>query len=205
MPFIPVPNTVLAEVRMAIHGQRVENTLYFTHSAGWTTATATTLANNLITWWTVNVKPQVVAELELIEVVVSDLNVADSFQVTVPSPTPHPVGSASGEGFPNNVSLTISLRTANRGRSFRGRNYLVGIPENVGSLSQVTSAYAAAVQAAWNTIPASTASAGGVWVVASRFHNKLPRVTGVTTPITAVVIVDNFVDSQRRRLPGRGT
>jgi len=32
----------------------------------------------------------------------------------------------------------------------------------------------------------------------------IPRTTGIATKITSVVIVDNIVDAQRRRLPKRG-
>jgi len=32
----------------------------------------------------------------------------------------------------------------------------------------------------------------------------IPRAEGVTTPVQSVVITDTIVDSQRRRLPGRG-
>jgi hypothetical protein len=48
------------------------------------------------------------------------------------------------------------------------------------------------------------------WVIVSRFSGvdadkkPIPRAAAVITPITAVTVVDNIVDSQRRRLPGRG-
>ena len=49
-----------------------------------------------------------------------------------------------------------------------------------------------------------------VWVIVSRYSGvdgdgrPVPRVAGVTTPVTNVVAVDGTVDSMRRRLPGRG-
>jgi hypothetical protein len=48
------------------------------------------------------------------------------------------------------------------------------------------------------------------WVVVSRFSgvdvngDPIPRAAGVVNIITAVLAVDNTVDSQRRRLPHRG-
>jgi hypothetical protein len=32
----------------------------------------------------------------------------------------------------------------------------------------------------------------------------IPRTEGIATPVTQVVITDHTIDSQRRRLPGRG-
>jgi len=46
--------------------------------------------------------------------------------------------------------------------------------------------------------------------VASRFSGvdgdgkPIPRTAGVVTPISNVIVVDRVLDSQRRRLPGRG-
>jgi cation transporter-like permease len=54
-------------------------------------------------------------------------------------------------------------------------------------------------------------TAGWTWVIASRFSgvdpdtgDPIPRVAGVTTPVTNVVCTDATLDAQRRRLPGRG-
>jgi len=47
-------------------------------------------------------------------------------------------------------------------------------------------------------------------VVVSRFSgvdadgHPIPRTTGVSTLVASVAIVDPVIDSQRRRLPGRG-
>jgi hypothetical protein len=44
-----------------------------------------------------------------------------------------------------------------------------------------------------------------VHVVVSRYHLGAPRVTGIATPVITYLATDNNVDSQRRRLTGRGT
>jgi hypothetical protein len=38
----------------------------------------------------------------------------------------------------------------------------------------------------------------------SRYANGAPRTVGIATPVTSVVLVDQRVDSQRRRLVGIG-
>lgn len=42
------------------------------------------------------------------------------------------------------------------------------------------------------------------WVVVSRVQNGVTLTVAQATPITAVVVVDDTVDSMSRRLPGRG-
>jgi len=47
--------------------------------------------------------------------------------------------------------------------------------------------------------------AGIPFVVVSKKSGGLPRAIGLSTPVQQSVIVDNILDSQRRRLPGRGS
>jgi hypothetical protein len=42
-------------------------------------------------------------------------------------------------------------------------------------------------------------------VVVSRVQNKVTLSQGLTYRVNAVIVTDNYVDSQRRRLTGRGT
>lgn len=59
-------------------------------------------------------------------------------------------------------------------------------------------------------IPTSTIPADWSWVVVSRFSGvdslgkPIPRSSGVVELVVDAIFVDNIVDSQRRRLPGRG-
>jgi hypothetical protein len=77
--------------------------------------------------------------------------------------------------------------------------------------NNVVIGYANQVQTVYEQLlPTGTILTDGTWVIASRFSGvdgdgkPIPRAVGVTTPVTSVVIVDGIVDSQRRRLPGRG-
>src|SRR5215216_2707941 len=184
MPFVPVTNTVLAELRMTADNQFVENTLYFEYLSLPTLAEMTTLGQALIDWWDANIAPLTWVGVELREVVVTSLNSGTGLQATV-VPAVTQLGELNVSALPMNVSLTISFRTGLRGRSFRGRNYVVGLVEG-----QTTGA---------NQIDSATSAA---FVDAN--GDPIPRAAGVTTPITSVLVVDNIVDSQRRRLPGRG-
>lgn len=210
MPFVPVANTVLAELRMTLDGQQVENTLWFEAAAGVNALIMSDLAQLLQDWWVANYAPQTSVNLQLIEIVISDQTTATGLQVTQSPGTPT-LGTIVSDALPNNVSFTVSFRTALRGRSFRGRNYVVGIPESVAALSHLQAGYVAGWQVAYAQLLSDLSAVGDwEWVVVSRFSgtdvdgDPIPRVAGITTPVTNVVIVDDVVDSQRRRLPGRG-
>jgi hypothetical protein len=210
MPFVPVPNTMLAEIRMLMDGQQVENTLWFEATGAPTVPSMSDLADQLILWWIANYAPQTSIALQLVEVVISDQTTAASPQVSVAAPA-GTIGAVVSDALPNNVSLTVSFRTPLRGRSFRGRNFVVGIPESVATASHLSVAYVAGWQVAYAQLKSDIDAVGDfVWVVVSRFSgvdgagDPIPRAAGVTTPVTNVVVIDDVVDSQRRRLPGRG-
>jgi len=148
--------------------------------------------------------------VQLVEVVVTDMSSLTGGQVSF-SP---PIGEFGGKGgppLPSNVSLSISFRTALRGRSFRGRNYVVGLAvDDQLDQNSIKPTVMSAWVDAYTELIALASGAGATWIVASRFSgvdgdgHPVPRAAGVTTPITNVVATDNTIDSQRRRLPGRG-
>jgi len=204
MPFIPVENVALAEIRCLIDQQHVENTLYFLLSAGWDEGTLTELGVALIEWWTDHIKPLVSSNLVLKEVVCTDLT-----SDTAPSMTSTPVlattGDDSAEMLPLNCSLSVSFRTAGRGRSSRGRNYVVGLTGDAVDSNEANATFVDGITAAYQALSfGGSFDLDATWVVVSRFHDNAPRTAGVATPVSAVVVVDNVIDSQRRRLPGRG-
>jgi len=93
--------------------------------------------------------------------------------------------------------LCVSLRTGLAGRRFRGRKFFSGIPK---------------ANVADNTIDSALCDdiVNGVGTMMSALNaNATPlsvvSFVGLTvTAVTAALCTDNFVDSQRRRLTGRG-
>ncbi len=211
MPFVPVPNAMLVEMRMQLDTQKVENTLYFRSSAPSET-NATSLANALITWWSENYAPLVSSDVKLNEVVVTDLSSETGFQVSVAPSVLTSGDITSSDTEPNNVTIAVSFRTSSRGRSFRGRNYIVGITNSQIANNTMDNTTLLAWQAAYTALLDVAESVTMVWVVVSRFSGvdpdtgqPIPREEGITTEINNVVLTDATLDSQRRRLPGRGT
>lgn len=204
MAFIPVPNTCEAQVRMSLDSQFIENTLYFYKATGLDTTAMTALGNQLLLWWTTEYSVPLSVSLTLREIYLSDLSSQNGPTVTIPAPAPAPTGGVGADALPNNVAACISFRTAHRGRSYRGRNYVPALPDTQVVLNEMNPGLQADLVDAYNGLFARATTAGVTWVVVSRYENKAPRAAGNPEPITSVVLVDPIVDSQRRRLPGRG-
>jgi hypothetical protein len=207
MAFIAVPNTVRAEIRGTFQGERVLNTLWFAKIDAWVPAEMTALADTLAAWWTTNCLQQQSDQYTLREIYVRDYTAAVGLEYTSTVDLPA-VGEIPEAALPNNVSLAVSFRSGFTGRSTRGRNYWVGFAETqiVGNavadavITDITSYYALLLPDFIETtlIPDIT------WVITSFYTGGAPRSFGATFIINTVTCVDNIVDSQRRRLPGRG-
>lgn len=111
-------------------------------------------------------------------------------------------GLATGGSLPNNVTLSVKKSSGKTGRSARGRIYWMGLPRTALSLNEniVVTADAAAIQVAVEAIRTATAVLGWQPVLVSRFANGAKRALGKTFPWVATVLVNNDIDSQRRRL-----
>lgn len=204
MAFIPVQNTCEAQVRMSLDSQFVENTLYFYKATGIDATLMTTLGNQLLLWWTTEYAVPLATSLSLREIYLTDLSSQNGPTVTIPAPAPAPTGGVGADALPNNVAACISFRTAHRGRSYRGRNYVPALPDTMVTLNEMAPSLQADLVDAYNGLFARATTAAVTWVVVSRFENGAPRTNGNAEPVTSVVLVDPIVDSQRRRLPGRG-
>lgn len=204
MAFVPVPNAVMAEIRMSLDNQLIENTLYFRPTAESGDTSLVGLGNALLLWWTTSYRVKLPDSVSLREIYLTDLDSATGPTHTQPAPAPAPIGLAATPVMPNNVTIAVSFRTGARGRSYRGRNYFGALGETQISSNTLDGATQAGIIAAYQALLSGSIADDWEWGVVSRFTAGAPRVTGVFTPITSVLITDSIVDSQRRRLPGRG-
>lgn len=204
MPFVTVPNTVMAEMRMTLDDQRIENTLYFFSGTGVTIPVMTDIGNQLLAWWSAEYAAPLCSVLKLREIYLTDLSSSTGPTLTIPAPTPVPQGGSGEAPLPSNCAFCVSFRANKRGRAYRGRNYVSGLPETAVVFNTVSPATVANIKEAYEGLFTRAASASVVWVVVSRFYAGDPRLVGNAEPIASVVIVDDIIDSQRRRLPGRG-
>lgn len=204
MAFIPVTNTVMAELRFTLDGQQVENTLYFQRASPWTAPLGVLLGEHLLTWWTDFMADNLSDNIALDSVHVTDLTTVDGFAVDAVPDGSIP-GVIGGDALPNNCAICISFRSEARGRSGRGRNYICGLARDSVVANTLTTGAGIAFVAAYNALPDVAGDSAATWVIVSRFLDGVPRDFGLTRSIITVILLDLTVDSQRRRLPGRGT
>lgn len=204
MAFIPVPDTAEVEVIMELYGQRVENTLYFFKAGGHEAEDLVALGSSIIDWWIERYAAFATSDVQLLEVIVTDLSSDTAPSIAVPAPA-STFGEAEPPSAPGNVTFTITFRTAERGRSARGRNYVVGIGESQITGNDVGATYRNLVSLAYNDLLSPGVQPDGeIWSVVSRQQDNIPLSVGVHRTITSTGFADSAIDSQRRRLRGRG-
>ena len=206
MAFIPVVNTAQVDMVVLFAGQRCQNVFHYTKASPWAISHMEELAEGMIDWWVANIKPSVSVDLSLIQVDVTDMSEQNAPGISWGTGLPQAGITGTGTTLPNSISCVFTKRTALRGRSYRGRIYHMGLTEaqvtgnSVVTLtvSQLIGHYEAAL-----SIPLTVAVDEANMVVVSKYTNNAPRATGVATLVTNITS-DGIVDSQRRRLPGRG-
>lgn len=205
-PFIPVQGVAQVEMVYSYLGQVCENVYHVIQGDGATAPTVAqmqAMAAAFEGWENVVAKLDRNTAVSLTEIVVRDLT-TQSGPAIVRFPTAPINGQVGSQAMPGNVTAAIKWSTALRGRSFRGRSYFIGISASHVTGDQLTAGARAAYESdANNLITRVLAVQGCTLVVVSYAHNKFWRDAGLVTPIT-VATVDPNLDSQRRRLAGRG-
>lgn len=210
MPFVPVVNTAEIEVRMLLADQKIENTLWFLHDGSISSTDLDGLTAGVLDWWTGDIAPLVSGLVTLREIYGTD-QTTDSGAASTQDGGGAP-GALGGTTLSNSLAMTVSFRTALRGRSFRGRNYIAGLTTGqMTNANEVDPDVAASFISAYNSLLGADALVTGwTWVVVSRFSgmdvdgHPIPRAAGIPTEITRVVVTDLIIDNQRRRGVGRG-
>jgi hypothetical protein len=204
MAIAPNPFVAQAELRYSQDAQEVENILHFLASTVWTAEDCARLAQELGVWWNAEVRT-----LQTSDVALREIYVKGMLNGSAPEGTDSTYsgiqGAVAAPSLPNNVTCSISFRTGRTGRSYRGRNYIIGLAEEAVLRNKV----AGSILEAWTNAyialkPESIYIAAGVWSVYSQRAAGALRSVGLATPIATALFVNDIVDSQRRRLPGRG-
>lgn len=204
MPFYPVTQGAQVRFIQNFRDQLVVNSLWFYHPAGAPTAAdILALATGANFNWQSSIATLLSNDVSYERVIVRDYSAPDSFEA-VESPSA-PVPGTAGDAMPNNVALAVGLRTLFSGRAYRGRIFLAGIPRSVVVENSVDSAFLEDVDIALEGfIGLDQIAPGWVLGVAHRVSAGLPLNPGTITEAVSWSVSDAIVDSQRRRLPGRG-
>lgn len=203
MPFIPAPNCAKVAVEGILNGQRVVETFWFYYAGVMDITALEALAQYVGTTWWGDQQSSRAAHYQMTQVTATDQSTQNGVQgIYIPAVAQY--GTGGGLSVANNAACCFSFRSLYRGRSYRGRNYAPGIVQsalvnettwNATTIGNLAATYVARLITGIPT--------GWTWVVVSHFANKIPRVTAIWSAIFHVV-VDNYLDSQRRRLAGRG-
>lgn len=204
MPFIPANNVVQAELVFNWDGQIVENVLHYQIGGGWTITLMDELGGKLVTWWSTYFKAGSPTNLTLQNIKLIDLTSSTAPAIDYATGLPL-TGTAAAGSLPNNCTCVITKRTPLRGRSYRGRIYHVGLKEDQVTGNTILGASVSTFITNYTALQVFTLAGplDAELVVVSRYENKFPRPMAVVTQVTHFT-ADVIVDSQRRRLPGRG-
>lgn len=203
--FIPVPNVASAELIWSCNGVVTENVLHFQRSAPYSATDLQNLRAMLITWEGNQYNQYRSVQVTLNRVRTKGLDSSGSPMEDYFLPTPHAGGNGQ-VALPLGTTIAIKLSTGLAGRSQRGRLFYVGLTANLLDTNPqfVSASMVSWIVGALNNLKTTAAANGDTWGVVSYRSGGVWRATGQFTPITTAVAVDRNVDSQRRRLTGRG-
>lgn len=204
MPFQPVPNTAEVIVRGTLGGQNIVNTYYAQFSGGYDQTDLDNLSEQVDDWVGTEWLPIISNKYAYVSTDVRGLD--NEFDLTSSNNDSAGVGAISGDAVPNNVALSVKRRSNFTGRGARGRIFVAGLPEDsVDTPNHISDAFVTAVEAALNAMQSYLTTAGAQGVIVHRISAGVPLTTAVVFTIIEWVVMDQVIDSMRRRLPGRGT
>jgi hypothetical protein len=222
-----IPNCVQVRLLWILTGTGGVNVLHAitTGSVTVNQTLANTIGSGAKAAFTARLAPLMTGGVALARVGVRDLrgpNLAEFLDSGAVTP-----GTGVGDPLPSQLAACITLRTANSGKSFRGRAYISGFSEaeNDASGTTVVAANTAAVnfladiqallQANGMNLAVATRPAEAKVLTETTNHNDgtttvrtLSRQTaknGLATAVNAIVARDAAWQTQRRRNNGRGS
>lgn len=203
-PFIPAPNCASVELIYTNAGEVNENVFHVRKGSPFSLSDLQTLRGVVNSWDAATAAGgrASAATLTRIRTKALDTNSSPMEDYYLPTPRAGGIGVAS---TPLNVAFCCKLATGLAGRSYRGRWYWGNIPASfLADAGNLAHASAVGLTGFLNTLISNLNSAGYTMVVVSYYNNGAWRTTAVATPVTNAVAVDESIDSQRRRLRGRG-
>lgn len=196
MAFQPVPNTAAVIIETVAGTFSWSNSMHFTRTL-WGVPEMEALGIAVFNAWASNMASHLSSLFSTNRVTVYDLRM-EGAPVSVPAVTPV-VGLDPGDPYNIGDAVVVTLRTAVRGRSGRGRLYIAGFTEayveggsaNVSLQADVIATVSAAITAG--------EAAGWDYVLVQRWANHVKLANALTHSITNVVIRSAILGGQERR------
>lgn len=204
MPFQPAPD--VAEVRMGFSykGQKYQNIFHVKTSESWSAEFLENLSLFFLQYWEDNMLTYMSDQVHIDYCKVRDLTTEFAGYAEA-APATDVTGSRTSPAMPGNVTVANTWTTGLTGRSTRGRTYHVGLTEDMCLDNELASTFQGLLFSVYNDLIQAITTEDGAWTlgVLSRVQNgaTLPEALFYEIVNSAV---DPFLDSQRRRLAGRG-
>lgn len=202
--FTPFPNVAQVTLNFIEFDNTLVNVFHVMQSTPFDITGLQDLAGLFVDWHTAHIAPAQSSSVGLATIVAKALDSETAPAIEYTTGLPVVGGQTTDPGLPANVTVAIKWTTGLRGRNYRGRTFFVGLCEGMVSGNKVSESVVGALSLAYNALIDELVAENYTLVVASRWLNKTQRITGVSTPIL-LASVDEWVDSQRRRLTGRGS
>jgi hypothetical protein len=201
--FIPTPDTARAVFKYTSMGQIIENVFYFYIKDGWSLPLLVDLGVHLTSAWDTFLKPRLNSAIELLDITITNVELQNGDQTIAPV---NAAGTLAGQAFPSTgQTFAIKFGTGIAGRSYRGRMYWPLLSNDAVANGNVNQASAVAMVGAVDDFFAQIKTdMDADHVVVSYQGDCEWRAAGIPTPVTSYTYSDLHLDSQRRRLPGRG-
>lgn len=203
MAFIPAPGCAEVAVCYNEFDQAIQNVFHVHKSTPFDLAGLHDLAEMFQGWQETDIAPLQSSSVGCSLIIARALDSETAPAIEYTENLPVVGGQTTDPGLPANVTVAVKWNTGLRGRSYRGRTFHIGLCEGMVNGNKVNEAPAAAILGAYQTLLSMLSLSTMDLVVLSKYADKAPRTVAVATPIIGCS-VDEWVDSQRRRLTGRG-
>lgn len=197
MAFVPTPHGARI-VQSLTRGTESFSYTWYATKAGYDHTALVELANLVDNVFNAGMKSNFSTGITYVGCTCYDARESDG-EVVVDTGSAGP-GTMTGEPLPINLAVCVTLRTAGRGRSSRGRKYISGFTESlITSGEWSATAVAAAANLCTNTIQAIQ-DAGWSAVIRSIQQDGVLLSTANVRAITSIMVRSNKVATQRRRV-----
>jgi len=198
MAFVAVPNVCKCVVVFGFQGETYSNTIW-AMKEDFSTADQEALAAAVGGGWGAGLKPQMSSQAAYIRTVCYDMRAADGPIVTDATGAGNGT-KETGEALPISAAMVVTLHTAARGRSGRGRLFVAGFSEGQWNGYQFDSTTVAAVVSLTAALESAINTAGFNWCLVSHQINGVARVPPAAIEIVTTEVRSPIAGTQRRRM-----
>lgn len=204
MTFIPTVACIRTAIRYKLFNEDVVNTLWWSMNSNEEPVynDLLVLRQYLETWFDTTLSLFLSSDLTLADITCTpQLTLLDQ-SITISSTGI--AGKLTGAASPSMNCITCTFRTAERGRSSRGRNYIGGIRVVDITANVVDSEVIDNIQFSYGQFGEEPPT-GMTHVVVSHVTGGVNRAFGLKQPVIDWTCSDNYLDGQHRRGKGRGS